>query len=126
MSFPDAELVCMGLLDDLGYTCTGLPSAEEWPNLLPIIAIRRTGGGIDINGITDRAMVSVVVIDSTRPKAWETAGAVRDRLRYAGATEVDGVLIDTTEEIVGNNQEWDIDVDDRFVDMQFWVTFRET
>ncbi|MFI5777028.1 hypothetical protein [Nocardia sp. NPDC051570] len=115
----------MALLDDLGYTCTALPDGSRWPELVPLIGVHRSGGGIDSEGITDRAMMSVCVVDATRPKAWATAAKVRQRLLAAGATEVDGALIDSTEEIIGNNQEQDTDIDDRFVDMEFWVSFRE-
>ncbi|MEV2222755.1 hypothetical protein AB0E01_23095 [Nocardia vinacea] len=125
MAFPDAELVCLSLFADLGYTCTALPDGSEWPSKYPLIVINRTGGGVDAEGITDRALMSMCVVDSTRPAAWTAAGLVRQRMLAAGGTEADGVLIDSTEEIIGNTQEQDIDQDDRFVDIQFWMSFRE-
>jgi hypothetical protein len=123
--FPDAEVVCMALLDDLGYVCTALPEGDEWKALYPIIAINRTGGGVDSQGITDTALISIVCIDDTRPKAWEAAGKVRQRMLAATATEAGGVLIDDVREAVGNAQVPDLTDDNRFVDASFFVSFRE-
>ena len=114
----------MALLDDLGYTCTGLPDEADWPSLVPIIAIARVGGGIDTEGITDTASMTVVSIDESRPKAWETAIKVRRRIADAGATEVNGILIDSTEEDVGVVQQPDLNPDNRFVEMTFRVSCR--
>ncbi|MEV0759525.1 hypothetical protein [Nocardia sp. NPDC050435] len=123
--FPDAELVCLNLLADLGYTCTGLPDGEQWPSLFPIIAVNRIGGGVDAEGVTDKALMSVVVIDDTRPKAWAAAGQVRKRLLNSGGTEVEGVLIDAAEEAIGTTQVPDLTEDNRFVDASFFLSFRE-
>ena len=114
----------MALLGDLGYACTGLPDEADWPSLVPIIAIARVGGGIDTEGITDTASMTVVSIDESRPKAWETAIKVRRRIADAGATEVNGILIDSTEEDVGVVQQPDLNPDNRFVEMTFRVSCR--
>lgn len=125
MAFPDAELACMALLDDLGYVCTALPEGDEWKALYPIIAVNRTGGGVDAEGITDTALMSIVCIHDTRPEAWQAAGLVRARMLAATATEAGGIQIDTVREAVGNAQVPDLTDDNRFVDASFFMTFRE-
>ncbi|CAM4323280.1 hypothetical protein NONI108955_20795 [Nocardia ninae] len=125
MAFPDVELVCLSLLADLGYTCTALPDGDEWSLKFPLIAINRIGGGVDADGITDRALVAIVVVEDTRPKAWSAAGRVRQRMLAAGGTEVGGILIDSVEEAIGNTQVPDITEDNRFVDASFFLSFRE-
>ncbi|KZM72206.1 hypothetical protein [Nocardia terpenica] len=123
LDFPDAELVTMALLDDLGWTCTALPDPAEWAKLGTIIAINRVGGGCD-DGITDRALMSVVVVDATRPKAWATAAKVRCRILGAARSLAGGFLIDNTREEVGNTQEPDLAGDNRFVESSYWISFR--
>ncbi|RDI65759.1 phage tail termination protein [Nocardia pseudobrasiliensis] len=122
-TFPDAEIVLLALLDDLGWTCTALPDPAEWPTLMPIIAVNRIGGGCR-DGITDRALMSVVVVADTRAKAWASAHRVRERILSAGATKAGGVLIDYTDEEVGNTQEPDLNSDNRFVESTYWISFR--
>lgn len=124
-AFPDAELVTMSLLDDLGWTCTALPDPEQWPSLMPIIAINRIGGGVTRDGITDRALIAVVVVEETRPKAWQSAAKVRARIASAGCTEVDGILIDTTDEETGTAADPNLGSDNRFVEQTFWLSFRQ-
>nr|WP_147265899.1 hypothetical protein [Nocardia puris] len=109
---------------DLGYTCTALPDGSMWESLSPIIAVNRVGGGVDGDGITDRALMAVVVIAHTRPAAWAAADRVRQRVLAAGATEVDGVLIDAVEEVIGNTQVPDITDDNRFVDASYLLSVR--
>ncbi|MFC9995749.1 hypothetical protein [Nocardia sp. NPDC127526] len=123
VDFPDAELVTMALLDDLGWTCTALPDPDEWATLGTIIAVNRVGGGCE-DGITDRALMSVVVVADTRPKAWAAAGKVRRRVLGASQSLAGGVLIDTTREDVGNAQEPDLHSDNRFVESSYWISFR--
>ncbi|WP_329405404.1 hypothetical protein OG563_26440 [Nocardia vinacea] len=122
--WPDAELVSMALLDDLGWTCTALPDSEEWAELFPIIAINRIGGGVTRDGVTDRALVAVVVVDETRPKAQQAASKVRKRIGAAGCTQVDGILVDTTEEETGTVADPNLASDNRFIEMSFWLSFR--
>ena len=124
MTFPDSEIVAMTLLDDLGWTCTALPDPEEWPKYMPIIAVNRIGGGVSRDGVTDRALVAVVIVDSTRPKAWQTAHKVRNRILAASATQVGGVVIDATEEETGSVQAPDLSSDNRFIESTYWFSFR--
>ncbi|MFI8976914.1 hypothetical protein ACIGO9_28810 [Nocardia asteroides] len=123
--FPDAELVVLDLLDDLGWCCTAMPDPEQWDALMPIIAVNRIGGGLDRDGITDRAMVAVVVVGANRPAAWQAAAAVRQRICSAGGTAVNGVLIDTASEETGNSQDPNLASDNRFVEATFWLSFRQ-
>lgn len=113
----------MTLLEDLGYTCTALPDGDEFAGNFPLIVVNRIGGGCT-DGITDRALCAVLVVHNTRPEAWRVAGLVRDRVLSAGCTEVDGVLIDTTDEATGNQEVMDIAPENRMVDSTFWLTFR--
>ncbi|WP_433662449.1 hypothetical protein ACQPW1_10025 [Nocardia sp. CA-128927] len=124
MTFPDSEVVAMALLEDLGWTCTALPDPQEWPRLAPIIAVNRIGGGVSRDGVTDRALVAVVVVDDTRPKAWRTAHQVRNRILAASATKVGGVVIDATEEEIGTVQTPDLSSDNRFIESSYWFSFR--
>ncbi|WP_198654117.1 MULTISPECIES: phage tail termination protein [Nocardia] len=122
--FPDAELVAMALLDDLGWTCTALPDPEEWPALFPIIAVNRIGGGVTRDGVTDRALVAIVTVADTRPAAWATARNVRKRVMDAGRTVVGEILIDCTDEETGTVADPNLSSDNRFIEMTFWLSFR--
>ncbi|PBC38470.1 hypothetical protein CJ179_38350 [Rhodococcus sp. ACS1] len=125
MAFPDAELVLLSLLDDLGYTCTALPDPDQFDAQMPIIVCNRIGGGVDGLGITDNALCAILVIHDTRPLAWQVTAQVRQRILKAGCTEVDGILIDTTSEVVGNQEVMDINPENRMVDSTFYLSFRE-
>nr|WP_296763812.1 hypothetical protein [Rhodococcus sp. (in: high G+C Gram-positive bacteria)] len=124
MAFPDAEMVLLSLLDDIGYTCTALPEDEQFEAALPIIVCNRIGGGSS-DGITDDALCAVLVIAKSRPEAWRISGQVRDRIMNAGCTEVDGILIDYTREVQANNQVPDINPENRFVDSNYTLSFRQ-
>lgn len=88
--FPDAELVVMDLLADLGTTVTATPETITGP----MIRVQRVGGADD--GITDRPRVEVVCYHSTRPLAQALAGLCRQRIAAAGGTLAGSVLIDRT------------------------------
>lgn len=123
--FPDAELVLLTLLSDLGYTCTFLPDEKDWAELAPIIAVNRVGGGSD--GITDRPLLQVgVYAKESRTQAWAVAGRVRERLLAAGGRAVDGALIDSVREAQGVQQLPDLNSDNKFVAATFQLSFRRT
>lgn len=122
--FPDAEAVLIDLLNgiDGAFACTSPPESPSGL-ALPLIVVNRIGGGTD-DGITDRALCAILVIHSSRRDAWKLSTKVRDTVLSAGATQVNGVLIDTTEEVIGNQEEMDIDPDNRMVDSTFYLSFR--
>ncbi|MBM4707930.1 hypothetical protein GS982_01315 [Rhodococcus hoagii] len=123
--FPDAETVLVQMLDGVGgaYACTIVPEENEWDELLPIIAVKRIGGGTD-DGITDRALCAVLVIHRDRHSAFNLAEDVRQMILDAGRTSVNGVLIDSTSEVTGNQEVSDIDLDNRVIDASYYLDFR--
>lgn len=92
---------------------------------MPLIICNRIGGGTD-DDITDKALCAVLVIHHTRPQAWALASKVRETILAAGRTPtaVNGVLIDATSEVTGNQEVLDIDPDNRMVDATYWLAFR--
>lgn len=125
--FPDAEKVLVEMLDgiDGAYACTALPDESDFDGLMPIIVCNRIGGGTSDN-ITDRALCAVLVIHHTRAEAWTLASTVRDTIIAAGQTPtaINGVLIDATEEVTGNQEVMDINPDNRMIDSSFYLSFR--
>lgn len=125
--FPDAEKVLVEMLDGIGgaYACTALPDESDFDQLMPIIVCNRIGGGTDDN-ITDRALCAVLVIHHSRAEAWTLASTVRDTIIAAGQTPtaINGVLIDATEEVTGNQEVMDINPDNRMIDSSFYLSFR--
>jgi len=121
--FPDAELVVLSLLDDLGYTCTFLPDEAEWKSMPSVIVVNRVGGGSD--GITDRPLLQVgVYAKESRTRAWAVATSVRERMLRSGGKAVAGVLIDSVREAQGVQQLPDLNPDNKFVAATFQMSFR--
>lgn len=94
MAFPDAEVVLMEYLSDLGYTVTSTP--PDLADRLPALRIQRVGGGSDEDA--DRPRVSIqafVAASSTAPRAaQQLSGQVRDRLINNDGAWVSGPLLD--------------------------------
>ncbi|RDI63218.1 hypothetical protein [Nocardia pseudobrasiliensis] len=98
--FPDFERFLTDLFAPIARTVGTLPATpSELQSALPLIWVRQTGGTLDINAITYKAKVSVVVFGSTRSEAQRLAVRVRDAVLDAPATRVNGVLVDYVEEI---------------------------
>ncbi|MFJ4652706.1 hypothetical protein ACIP5Y_15705 [Nocardia sp. NPDC088792] len=99
--FPDFEQFLMDLLTPFATPMSVLPStAAAISAALPLIWVRKTGGTLDVNGITYKAQVDTVIFHNTRQQAQALAYQVRDAVLAAPATTVsDGVLIDYVEEI---------------------------
>jgi hypothetical protein len=92
-NFPDIELVCMDLLNNLGKTVTA--TGETVP--AGTIQIERIGGPDD--GLTDRPRVQITAYGSSRQNAWQLIENCRQRILASGGTLVygeytNGVLID--------------------------------
>lgn len=122
VSYPDAEMVLLSMLEEFGYTCTFLPDQAQWAELAPIIAVNRVGGGADL--ITDRPLMQVGVFAETRQQAWFVAGQCRNKILASGGTRVDGVLIDAARESQGVQQFPDLNPDNKFVASTFQLSFR--
>lgn len=118
--FPDAEAVVCDLLEQVAPTATFLD--KGWDDVLPVIQVNRIGGSAD--SITDVARIQVAVWAETRAQVWQLASQIRDLIRYAGNTRVNGVLIDWTEESIAGQQVPDVDPDDRRVISTYQFAFR--
>ena len=88
--FPDAEAVVIDLLEPVAPGYTELPHDFD-PDA---IRVTRTGGSDD--GVTDYALVEVTSFGSSRARAWQMDGEVRQLVLAAGGTAVNGVLVDYT------------------------------
>lgn len=98
--FPDFEQFLIDLFTPIAGTVTTLPATSaELQAALPLIWVRKTAGTVDINAITYKAKVSVAVFGTTRAQAQQLAVQVRDAVLAAPATRVNGVLVDSVEEI---------------------------
>ncbi|MFX0581188.1 hypothetical protein [Nocardia nepalensis] len=98
--FPDFEQFMIDLFTPIATTATTLPATSTaLQSALPLIWVRKTAGTLDINAITYKAKVNVVVFGTTRTQAQQLAVQVRDAMLGAPATRVNGVLVDYVEEI---------------------------
>lgn len=102
--FPDFEQFLCDLLGPVASTVTTLPqTAALIQSALPLIWVRKTGGTLDVNAITYKAQVQVVVLGTNRQQAQNLAIQVRDAVLAApAATTSDGVLVDFVEEITSS------------------------
>ncbi|MFE3754563.1 hypothetical protein ACFXO9_09675 [Nocardia tengchongensis] len=97
--FPDFEQFLIDLLTPFANPTNMLP-ATLTPAALPLTWVRKSGGTLDVNGITYKAQMQVVVFGTTRQSAQTLAVQVRDAvLATPAATTTDSVLIDFVEEI---------------------------
>ena len=116
--FPDAEAVVIDLLEPVAPGYTELPD-----NFTPdAIRVTRTGGSDD--GITDYALVEVTSFGSSRARAWQMDGAVRQWILAAGGTSVNGVLVDLTRTATPSQQLPDPREDLRVVTSSYRLAFR--
>ncbi|WP_330184999.1 hypothetical protein OHB26_16290 [Nocardia sp. NBC_01503] len=100
--FPDFEQFLCDLLNPIAATVPALPQTAA-QIVLPLIWVRKTGGVLDVNAITYKAQVQIVVFGTDRLQAQNLAIRVRDAVLCApAATTTDGVLIDYVEEITSS------------------------
>ncbi|MBM4686250.1 hypothetical protein GS532_21195 [Rhodococcus hoagii] len=118
MEFPDAETVVMDLLAQVAYTCTMVDKDTPMPH----IRVARTGGTDD--DVTDSPEVEVECFARTGAEAKSMAKQCRKLIDGAGATNVNGVLVDDASCLVGFMQIPDIDPDDRRLVGVFQFEFR--
>lgn len=123
--FPDVEVVLTDLLTSIAYTCSTLPDTEEeFTALLPLIWVRRTGGRRDLDNITDNPQVQLATHASTRAEAFSLMNRVTTAIESSPGTTVNGVLIDSVNDITGAEQIPDIDPTSRMAQATFVVSFR--
>lgn len=123
--FPDWEQVLIDLLTPITYTCQTLPpSADDLQALLPLLWVRRDGGGLDINAITDTANMRIVAMSHTRSASWRLARQAREAVLACPAGSVNGVLVDWCEEITGELEIGDADPLNRTVEVAFRMMAR--
>jgi len=101
--YPDAELVMMDLLQPVAPTVT----ATDQTLTGRTIQIQRVGGTDD--GVTDRPVLQVTCMATTRTEAWAMARDVQQRVLAAGGTAVTGtrvagVYIDSTRTVTPPDQ----------------------
>ena len=116
--FPDAEAVVIDLLEPVAPGYTELPHDFD-PDA---IRVTRTGGSDD--GVTDYALVEVTSFGSSRARAWQMDGEVRQLVLAAGGTAVNGVLVDYTRTATPSQQLPDPRDDLRVVTSSYRLAFR--
>lgn len=109
--WPDWERVLIDLLTPIAPTYQSLPlTVADIQAALPLIFVRRMGGGLDFNAITDRAHMKAVCFGLTRAASFSMAQQVRQAFADCqGGVEVNGVLVDFAEPISGVTEMIDID-----------------
>jgi hypothetical protein len=127
--FPDFEQVLVDLCTHIRYTCSSLPKDPETLAALiedgGLILARRTGGAVDAERITDRALVQLTCMTLKRSDSQDVARQVRNALSaLADGGEVNGVLIDYTEETSGVLEQFELDPLKRDVEVGFVMTAR--
>ena len=119
-AFPDWEQVLVDLCTPITYTCSSLPpDVTSLDGLLPLILVRRVGGGLDVNAITDTALVQLTAFAATRQASQQLAYQVREAMLACAGTSVNGVLVDWVEEISGQLEVVDLDPLNRTVEVAF-------
>lgn len=118
--FPDFEHVLVDLLTPIAYACQTLPpSAELLAAALPLLWVRRDGGGLDFNQITDTANMRVIAMSDQRAVSWRIARQAREAILSCPGLSINGALIDWAEEITGQLEIGDLDPLRRDVEVAF-------
>jgi hypothetical protein len=90
--FPDAEDALLELLEDIALTVTA--TNEDLEELMPVIAVERTGGAPNRQGWEDHAVVEVTCFARTRPESKALNAQVFSRLNAARQVQTSVGLID--------------------------------
>ena len=116
--FPDAEAVVIDIISPVAPGYTELPDG-----FIPdAIRVTRTGGADD--GITDSALVEVTSFGSSRARAWQMDGEVRQHILAAGGSAFNGVLVDQSRTAIPSQQLPDPRDDVRVVTSSYRLAFR--
>lgn len=118
-SYPNVEDVLCDLLDSIAPTITW----RDPDRALPYIFVRRIGGRED--GFIDRPAVRVEVTADNYESARDLSKVVRETILRSGCTEVNGILIDTAEEVVANQQTPAFNPEDNNVTSTYVLSFRK-
>ena len=118
-SYPNVEDVLCDLLDPLAPTITW----RDPDRPLPYIFVRRIGGRED--GITDRPAVRVEVTADNYELARDLMGSVRSTILSCGCTNVNGVAVDTANEVTAAQQTPAYNPEDNNVTSTFVLSFRK-
>lgn len=134
--YPDAELVCLAIVDLLKAEnggpvenlTTGTFLWDDWSP--PLIQVNRIGGAPDVSDITDYPLLRLAMYGEDRMAAWNLAGQVeglligmRHRAVYVPEYGAN-VLLDSVDIAVGGQQLPDTDPDDRRVVKDLVIGFR--
>lgn len=127
-AWPDWEHVLIDLLTPIAYTCQTMPlTAEDIQAALPFIFVRRFGGGLDFNAITDKAHMKTVVFSRSRATSYQLAQQVLETfVSCQGGVDVNGVLVDFAEPFTGPVEMFDIDQQNRTEELDWWFYGRRT
>lgn len=119
MPYPNVEDVLCDLLESTA-------TAVTWrdPDIaLPYVFVRRVGGRED--GFIDRPVVRVEVTADTYELARDLAATVRTKILTSGCTVVNGVQIDTADEVVATQQTPAFNPEDNNVTSTYVLSFRK-
>lgn len=118
-SYPNVEDVLCDLLEPIAYTDTWRDPDKG----VPFIFVRRVGGRED--GFIDRPIVRVEVEADDYVQARDLSKVVRETILRSGCTEVNGILIDTVDEVVANQQTPAFNPEDNNVTSTYVLSFRK-
>ena len=90
----------------------------------PFITVRERGGVIDDDDFTSYPNVEVSCWGKTRSVARSTMSEATKLVLQSGGTEVDGVLVDSAEDITGSEEPVLENPDDRVLTKMFRLGFR--
>ena len=130
MEYPDADLILMKRLDDLGWTDSTFPEDSEeqpWDSIFPIIIVQRLpAGGADEDGLVDRALMAVLCVDKTRALSQKVSRDVRNRILndsecWVVSVEETKWLVEPCSEVASPSLEPDFNPDNIFVESSYWL-----
>jgi len=122
IAYPNAAVVVMDMLDDLGTVRASVP--PNFDTATPLIVVRRIGGAPDEDDVTDRPIVQVQCYGPTYPAAADLAASVQVRILTSPLTEVNGVLVDEARIYVGEQEVPDVYPDDRRIVSTYQLGWR--
>jgi hypothetical protein len=123
--YPDIELVMLDLLRPLGKTVTATDAVID----PPVVVVQRVGGTDD--GVTDRPVVQITCLHTSRSAAWAMARQAQQIVLAAGGnavsgTYVTGVFIDSARTVTPPDQLTDRNANLRPVSAQYRLGLRRT
>jgi hypothetical protein len=127
IALPNATMVIMDLLagvtDDTG-AAADIRTAPPPDFSPPLLVVKRVGGTPDEDGLTDRPIVLVAAYGANFPGAVKLQENVQIRVLTSPLTMVDGVLIDTADIYVGEEEIPDVYPDERRIVVTYQFSWR--